>query len=95
MKLEFLNWFSKNIQIWNFIKIRPVGTELFDADGETDTLRQDKANGRNSAIASTIEWIYACNPHITSCMHKENFIICYILQVSHASNIPRVLNDFI
>ena len=34
--LNSLNRFSKNIQISNFMKIRPVGTELFHADGQTD-----------------------------------------------------------
>ena len=38
MKLEF----SKNIQITNFMKIRPVGAELFHA--ETD--KHDEANSR-------------------------------------------------
>ena len=36
---NFLDRFSKNTQIWNFIKIRPVGTELLLADrraGQTD-----------------------------------------------------------
>jgi hypothetical protein len=28
--------FGKNLQISNFIKIRPVGAELFRADGRTD-----------------------------------------------------------
>ena len=28
--------FSKNSQIPNFMKIRPVGAELFQADGRTD-----------------------------------------------------------
>jgi len=28
-------------------------------------------------------------------MHKDNFLVCYIRQVSRASNIPRVLNAFI
>ena len=27
--------FSKNTQISNFLKIRPVGAELFHADGQT------------------------------------------------------------
>jgi hypothetical protein len=34
----------KNIQVTNFIKIRPVGAELFHADGQTD--RHDEANSR-------------------------------------------------
>jgi len=29
MKLEFLHIFSKNSEIFNFKKVRPVGTELF------------------------------------------------------------------
>jgi hypothetical protein len=31
--------FPKKIQISNFMGIRPVGTELFDADGQTNTDR--------------------------------------------------------
>ena len=34
--LNFLDIFSKKSQISNFIKIRPVGTELFHADRQTD-----------------------------------------------------------
>jgi len=34
--LNFIDIFSKNTQISNFIKIRPVGAELFHADGWTD-----------------------------------------------------------
>jgi len=33
---NFLNMFSKNIQISVIMKIRPVGAELFHADGQTD-----------------------------------------------------------
>jgi hypothetical protein len=38
--------FSKNTQISNSVKIRPVGVELFHADRWTDT--HDEANGRIS-----------------------------------------------
>ena len=38
--------FRKNPQIPNFMKIRPVGAELFHADGWTD--RHDEANKRFS-----------------------------------------------
>ena len=34
--LNFLNRFSKKCQISNVIKIRPVGAELFHAEGRTD-----------------------------------------------------------
>jgi hypothetical protein len=37
MKLEFSIQISKNIQISNFTKIRPVGAEIFHAEGRTDT----------------------------------------------------------
>jgi hypothetical protein len=36
-KLNFLDRFSKNIQISDFMKIRSVATEVFHADGRTDT----------------------------------------------------------
>ena len=36
MKLDFIDSFSKNIQISNFVKIRPLAAELFNADGRTD-----------------------------------------------------------
>jgi len=36
MKLEFVDRFSKNPRIPNLLKIRPVGTELLNADGQTD-----------------------------------------------------------
>jgi hypothetical protein len=37
LNLDMLNRFSKNLQISNFIKILPVGAELFHADGRTET----------------------------------------------------------
>ena len=46
----FLNIFSKNIQISNFIKICLVGAELFHTDGQTDMTKQIAAFG-NSANA--------------------------------------------
>jgi len=42
MKLNFQDSFSKNTQISNFMKIRPVGAELFHADRWTD--RHGEAN---------------------------------------------------
>jgi len=34
--MNFLDIFSKNIQISNFTKIRLVGVEFFHSDGKTD-----------------------------------------------------------
>ena len=51
MKLEFSRYFfSKNPQIPNFMKIRPVGAELFHADGRTDRDRHDIAYSRFSQL---------------------------------------------
>ena len=33
--LNFLDTFSKNTETQNFMKIRPVGAEMFHADGQT------------------------------------------------------------
>jgi hypothetical protein len=44
LNLNFLAKFSKNTQISNFMKIRPVGVELFHADRQTD--RHDETNSR-------------------------------------------------
>jgi len=43
--MNFLDTFSKNTQISNFIKLHPVGAKLFHADGQTDG--HDKANSRS------------------------------------------------
>ena len=48
MKLALLDRFSKNIQISNFIKIRPVGAQLYHTDERTDMTKL-KAAFRNFA----------------------------------------------
>ena len=37
--VNFLDRFSKNTQIPNFVKIRSVGVELFHADRQTDMMK--------------------------------------------------------
>jgi len=47
MKLEyFLDKISKNDQISNFMKIRPLGAELLYGDKETDGRTHEEANSR-------------------------------------------------
>jgi hypothetical protein len=61
--LKILDGFSKSPQIWNFMKIRSVGAELFHADGQTD--RVTKLIGAFCTFASTpkkritLSWGYA------------------------------------
>ena len=53
LKLNFRNRFSKNTQVSNFIKIRPVGADLFHTDGQTDMTKLPVAF-RNFAIVPKI-----------------------------------------
>jgi len=46
MKLGFLDRLLKNTHLSNLIKIRPVGADLFYAEGRTDRDRYDEANNR-------------------------------------------------
>jgi len=43
MKLEFLDRFSKNTHISNFIKTPSVGDELFHVDGQTEMTKLEVA----------------------------------------------------
>jgi len=49
---NFLDRFSKNTQISNFVKIRSVGAELIHADGRTDGY--DEADSRFSQFSRQI-----------------------------------------
>ena len=40
--VKFLDRFSENTQISNFMKIRPVESKLFDANGQTDRQTERK-----------------------------------------------------
>jgi len=53
MKLHFLDVFSKNTQIINFMKIRPVVADMFHADEWTHTTKLTAAF-RNCANAPKI-----------------------------------------
>jgi hypothetical protein len=51
MQFDFFDSFSKNTQISNFMKIPPVGSELFRADGQTD--KHEEANSRFSQFCES------------------------------------------
>jgi len=57
--LNLFDGYSKNIQIWNFIKIRRVGAELLHAAGQK--CRHDEANSRFSqfpnALRVQVTWL--------------------------------------
>jgi hypothetical protein len=66
--LNFLDIFFKNTQISNFMKIRPVGAELFHADGQTDMTKLTVAVPN---IANTFKNLFEYR-HIK---HPQNGII--------------------
>ena len=78
MKLDFLRHISKKAQISNFIKIRPVGTELYHADRRTDMTKltvafRNFANKPENELRTRV----CCRLHIVhySCGHKYIFVI--------------------
>jgi hypothetical protein len=61
IKLEFSGQsIEKNIQISNMMKIRPVGAELFHADGQRDRHDED-----NSRVSQFCESAYKLLPKFT------------------------------
>jgi hypothetical protein len=56
MKLKFSGQIFKEIFKWNFMKIRPVGAELFHADGETSSCFSQSGNApkKTAVIVLTI-----------------------------------------
>jgi hypothetical protein len=53
MDLNLRDRFSKNTRILNVVKIRPVGAELFHADGRTDRQTYDEASSHFFAVLQT------------------------------------------
>jgi 16S rRNA G1207 methylase RsmC len=68
IKLEFLDSYSKNFQIANLLKILPVGTELFHADGQTDRHDAAKRSFPNFSIAPINCTVLDCVEHLIYCI---------------------------
>jgi len=56
----FLDRLSQNTHMWNLMKIRPVGAELFYADRQTD--RRDESNNHFSQFCERAQkaFIFVC-----------------------------------
>ena len=52
MKLEFLDRFSKNTQIGDYIRIIPVGVGLFHAGGQKDGRWRERRTDRHDETNS-------------------------------------------
>ena len=58
MKLEFSQQSVGKTQIQNFVKIRPVGAELFHADGQKDRQTETKMTKLGSVVRSFAKRAY-------------------------------------
>ena len=73
--MDFLNKFSKNPQISDFIKILPVGAEMFNDDGRTD--RHNDAYTRISEFCDLAKKILRSAHTVGLCgsENKEYFLM--------------------
>ena len=70
--MNFRYKFFKNIQVLNFMKIRPVEVELFYADSRMDrrTDRHDEANGRFGNFSNALKTAWHKMKQINT-LHKQ------------------------
>jgi hypothetical protein len=67
IKLDFLYIFSKNPQILNFIKIRVVGTESVDADGQTRQSQYPLFEISRRRLKKSLKLLTDLSPQLSLC----------------------------
>jgi hypothetical protein len=80
--MNILDEFSKNNQISNFMKLRPVGAELFHADRRRD--RHDEANSRFSQFCERAK---KCSRKINLHIFKHTDMWLYIIKLCNVHTI--------
>jgi hypothetical protein len=92
MKIFFFDRFAKNAQISIFMKIRPVGAELFHAEGQTDMTEpivafRYFARAPNNAA-------YPPPPRSVTHIHLRQYISWgYYLIISHIGHVFFLLSN--
>jgi len=72
--LKFLEIFSKKPQKQNFMKFRPVGADMFHADGKTDA--RDEANILSGIPRTRLEFPVGCVTDLyTNCERKKDICL--------------------
>jgi hypothetical protein len=92
MKLEFLNRFSKNTHIWNFIKIRSVGAELFHADGQIGMVKIIVAFRNFAKEPKNFDVLFKCVLHIIFALHFW-MVFIFVLQLPRVFPFPCLMSE--
>ena len=81
----FFNRYRKNIEISHFVKIRPLGAELFHADRQTDrqTDRHDAANSRFSQFCQRAKKAFSRFHDLVHVQSLLNSIRLHSIQLRH------------
>jgi len=82
MKPDFIGGFSENTQITNLIKIRPVGAELFYADGRTEMTKLIFAFRNFAKVPkNTTPIVVWCRRSSTSVHYKLTPLMSFVREI--------------